>query len=139
MTIFKTVVTVLLTLLVVAALFIAYFLNGIYGAFTNSGSGASMNSAMMGTETSPDGAVATGSETSSVAESVPEGGFTVDISSLPDSQQGMLRTLGYENSITFTPEMVVCAEGKLGSARVAEIIAGSAPSMMESASLMACL
>jgi hypothetical protein len=77
-------------------------------------------------------------EVRSVTSGVPQSGFTIEISSLPEAQQSILRTLGYEAQITFTPEMVSCAEGKLGSARVEEIKAGAVPGPVESARLMPC-
>jgi hypothetical protein len=75
----------------------------------------------------------------SVAETVPASGFTVQISALPASQQSVVRTLGFTDSITFTPTMVLCAEAKLGSTRINEIKLGAAPTILESASLLACL
>ncbi len=137
MTFFRVVVVVLLTVLTIAALAIAYYLHSFYGIFTGSNGGGSSLQVTGGNTETGEMSGTVGSE--SVADQVPAGGFTVDISTLPETQQAMLRTLGYENTITFTPEMIVCAEGTLGSARVAEIMGGAAPSMMESASLMACL
>ncbi len=70
---------------------------------------------------------------------VPTGGFTIDIATLPESQQAILETLGFSDTITFTEEMVSCAEEKLGAARVEEFIGGAAPSVLEATKLVPCL
>ena len=66
--------------------------------------------------------------------------ITVDVSSLPETQQKVLKTLGFDApSYTITPEMMVCAEAKLGAARVEEIAQGASVSTLEAISLAACL
>jgi hypothetical protein len=70
---------------------------------------------------------------------VPAAGFTIDVSTLPESQQAILETLGFADTVTFTPDMVQCAEKKLGVTRVAEIVGGSEPSVIESTKLVPCL
>ncbi len=60
-------------------------------------------------------------------------------SSLPEAQQSILTTFGFGENITITAEMKVCAETKLGAARLDEIITGSAPSFTEASSLVGCL
>ena len=66
-------------------------------------------------------------------------GTTVQTSSLSDSQRQMLNALGIDaDSVTITPEMVACAEAKLGTARIEEIKNGATPSFSEGASLVAC-
>jgi len=71
--------------------------------------------------------------------SVPATGFTIDVSTLPESQHSIIRTLGFGDTVTFTPEMVACAEAKLGVVRVTEIINGASPSIIESTKLVPCL
>ncbi len=73
------------------------------------------------------------------SETVPAAGFTIDVATLPESQQAVLHTLGFDETVTFTEEMVSCAEEKLGVARVAEIIDGAKPSVIESTKLVPCL
>jgi len=66
-------------------------------------------------------------------------GTTINTSNLTDGQRKMLEALGIDaNSVTITPEMVACAEAKLGAARIEEIKNGATPSFSEGASLMAC-
>lgn len=75
----------------------------------------------------------------SVTESVPEEGITVDSAALSDGQKKMLGALGVDvENIVITPEMVACAEAKVGSARLIEIQNGDSPSVIEGASLAAC-
>jgi flagellar basal body-associated protein FliL len=75
----------------------------------------------------------------SPSAAIPAAGFTIDVATLPESQQAVLHTLGFEETVTFTEEMVTCAEEKLGVARVAEIIDGATPSVIESTKLVPCL
>jgi hypothetical protein len=66
-------------------------------------------------------------------------GTTVNTNSLTDGQRQMIEALGIDaDNITITPQMVACAEAKLGAARVEEIKNGATPSFSEGASLMAC-
>ena len=66
-------------------------------------------------------------------------GTTVNTNNLTDSQRQMLQALGIDaDSVTITPEMVACAEAKLGAARIEEIKNGATPSFSEGASLVAC-
>jgi len=72
-------------------------------------------------------------------EAAVESATTINTSSLTDGQRQMLEALGIDaDSITITPEMVACAEAKLGAARVEEIKNGASPSFTEGASLVAC-
>jgi hypothetical protein len=51
----------------------------------------------------------------------------------------MLEAMGIDaDSVNITPEMVACAEAKLGAARIEEIKNGATPSFSEGASLVAC-
>lgn len=75
----------------------------------------------------------------SVAKSVPPEGIKINASTLTEAQKKMLGAVGIDaENLTITPEMVACAEAKIGSARLAEIQGGGSPSMTESTSLAAC-
>lgn len=68
-----------------------------------------------------------------------EGGATVDTSSLSAGQRQMLEAMGIDaDTVNITPEMIACAEAKLGAARIEEIKNGATPSFSEGASLVAC-
>ena len=59
---------------------------------------------------------------------------------LTDTQKKTAEAVGIDvDTFEITPDMVSCAEGKLGAARVAEIVAGDSPSFLEMASLTTCL
>ncbi len=65
--------------------------------------------------------------------------IVVQTESLTDTQQKMLKTLGYtQDSVTITPEMIVCAEKAVGSERLQSITDGNAPSPMEAIKLLPC-
>ncbi len=69
----------------------------------------------------------------------PEG---IPLRNLPigESQQAVLDTVGVDvETFVITPEMQVCAGEKLGEARMAEIIAGAAPTLYETTKLLSCL
>lgn len=66
----------------------------------------------------------------------------IPLSSLPlsDTQKDLLRGAGIDpETFVITPEMVACAEDRLGTARFAEIVAGDAPGPTEVFSLLRCL
>lgn len=66
-------------------------------------------------------------------------GMTINVNSLSDSQRAMLKALGITgDTITITPQMMACAEAKVGAARIEEIKNGATPSFSEGASLIAC-
>ena len=76
----------------------------------------------------------------SVTAAVPAEGVAVDAAQLSAGQLQFLETLGVDtNNLTITPEMVACAEEKVGSARLIEIQNGDNPSISEGTSLMSCL
>ncbi len=59
---------------------------------------------------------------------------------LTDSQKKTAETFGIDaETFVITSAMLVCAEGKLGEARLNAVIAGDSPTFGESLSLMACL
>ena len=77
------------------------------------------------------------------AENMPvveeERGFSIAISTLPESQQMALRTMGIDGEeLYITPKMIGCAEAKVGSARVAEIKGGAGVSISEGLTLIGC-
>lgn len=75
----------------------------------------------------------------SATAAVPEEGIKLDSSTLSDGQRKMLEAMGIDTeNITLTPEMVACAEAKVGSARLIEIQNGASPSVTEGAALAAC-
>lgn len=66
-------------------------------------------------------------------------GTEVSSSQMTDGQRKMLKTMGIDpNNVTITPEMIACAEAKVGAARVAEIQGGATPSIIEGGQLLAC-
>lgn len=66
-------------------------------------------------------------------------GTTISASALTPEQQQLLASLGIDaNEINVTPEMIACAEAKLGVARIEEIKNGATPSFSEGFSLVAC-
>jgi hypothetical protein len=82
-------------------------------------------------------------ETSGAPEGTSSAGVTedtqIDASMLSEGQIKLLQTLGVDtDNITITPEMVACAEAKVGAARMEEIKNGATPSFGEGASLVAC-
>lgn len=85
-----------------------------------------------------------------------EGNLPTDESALPDEktssnatviettqlsagQRQLLESLGIDaDEVVITPEMIVCAETKLGAARIAEIQNGATPSFFEGVQLLGC-
>ncbi len=75
---------------------------------------------------------------SSGTESAEEG-TAVGGENLTPGQRQMLTAMGINpDEFTVTPEMVACAEAKLGAGRVEEIKNGATPSFSEGVSLVAC-
>lgn len=63
----------------------------------------------------------------------------VSTASLTDGQRRMLETMGIDaSSVTITPEMVACAEAKVGVDRVAAYEQGEIPTLIEAGKLAAC-
>lgn len=115
---------------VMVVIFAAGIFLGYYFGAANGGMPDGLEGMMGGEEKVNDG---------SVSANVPEEGITVDTSGLSDTQRKMLETMGVDTeNIILTPEMVVCAEAKVGSARLLEIQNGASPSVSEGASLAAC-
>lgn len=76
----------------------------------------------------------------SVANTVPAEGVALPPDALSVQQKAIAESLGINvDSFVLTPQMVECAEEKLGTTRIEEIMAGDAPSILESARLAPCL
>ena len=84
---------------------------------------------------------ATSSSTQSTASvNVPEEGIPLSSMSLKTEQKAVLEKIGIDTeSFVITKAMVGCAEGKIGTARLAEIMKGASPSAVEIAKLSPCL
>ncbi len=60
-------------------------------------------------------------------------------SNLTEGQRNMLRSFGLNpDEVNITPQMIACAEAKIGATRIEEIKNGATPSFTEGASLVAC-
>jgi hypothetical protein len=65
---------------------------------------------------------------------------TFDPATLSSEQKATLESLGVDpETVRITPEMIACAEEKVGRERLDEIIAGAAPGLVEGLSLAHCL
>lgn len=67
---------------------------------------------------------------------------TIPLRDLPisDSQQKVLETVGVDvDTFVITPAMQNCAVEKLGAKRMVELIAGAAPTALETAKLLPCI
>jgi len=79
------------------------------------------------------------SEDTPIANIVPQEGIKIDTTAVSEDQKTAAKKVGIDlDSVVITPEMVSCAEKKLGSTRVQEIMGGSSPSTLESISLFGC-
>jgi hypothetical protein len=59
--------------------------------------------------------------------------------SLPQGQLDMLKSFGIDPAtVSVTPAMMACAEGKVGAPRFTEIKNGATPTMFEGAKLVTC-
>ena len=66
--------------------------------------------------------------------------YEVPESALSEDQKDVLNSVGIDASaITITAKQIACAEEKLAAGRVAEIVAGDTPSVLEIARLTPCL
>jgi len=71
---------------------------------------------------------------------VPEEGIVIDPDVLSPTQKAIAEKVGIDvESMTITPEMIACAQEKLGIARTQEIAEGSTPTILEALSLAACI
>lgn len=81
----------------------------------------------------------TTSGTAAVPTVAPEG-IPLRNLQLNDSQRSVLNTIGVDvDTFVITPEIQTCAAAKLGDERMADIIAGDAPSVIETTKLVSCL
>lgn len=79
-------------------------------------------------------------ETIKADTTIPTEGIKIDTSSVSEEQKAIAEKLGIDiDNIIITPEMVSCAERKLGSQRMQEIMEGSSPTTLEGISLLGCL
>lgn len=66
-------------------------------------------------------------------------GFKVDPGTLSEGQKTFLQTAGVDpNNLVITPEMITCAEAKIGAERMTAIKNGDSPSITEGIALAAC-
>lgn len=124
--------------IVLGVLFVLVFIAGFgIGRVTASNSFA-LPSQTNTTHNVPSNAATVEGNTSS-SSAAGEEGTTVGANSLTDGQKKLLQAFGIDPSkVTITPQMIACAEAKLGVARVEEIKNGATPSFSEGASLVAC-
>lgn len=79
-------------------------------------------------------------EEASSTPSVPREGVPLDSLALTEGQREAIALVGIDvETFVITPEMQVCAEEALGAERLNEIIAGAAPTFMETTRLLPCL
>lgn len=67
---------------------------------------------------------------------------SIALSSLPlsSTQKSLLSTAGIDyDTFIITPDMIVCAEEKLGRERFSAVVGGDSPSTLETMSLLGCL
>jgi hypothetical protein len=75
-----------------------------------------------------------------VVERVPEEGILLSTLPLTESHKKALSAVNIDvETFVLTKEMIVCAGGNIGEDRIAEIIGGSAPSILEMTKLIPCL
>lgn len=92
------------------------------------------------TEQEPAAAASQETQSGSVAETVPAGGLSLPPDALSEQQKNIAESVGIDvDAFVMTPQMVQCAEEKLGTARIMEIMAGDSPSVIEVARLAPCL
>ena len=85
------------------------------------------------------GVPAEASDVSSVEASLEEE-VTIPESRLSEGQQNVLESIGVDTAnFTITPGQVACAEERLPPERIAAILAGDTPTMIEIARLSPCL
>ncbi len=90
------------------------------------------------TDSSPT-SVGTQVETSATSERLPDNApVTIKTDTLTPTQKSMLEAFGIKGDIVITPAMIQCAEDAVGKTRLDEIIAGAAPSPLESLKLLPC-
>lgn len=71
---------------------------------------------------------------------VPEEGVPLRDLPLGDTQRSALETVGVDvETFVITPAMQVCAAEKLGFERMNEIVAGAAPTVLETARIAPCI
>jgi hypothetical protein len=65
--------------------------------------------------------------------------FTIKVADLPTEQQSVLRTTGFDGEeIVITNAMKTCAERNISSERMAALVDGELPTMVEAGQLLVC-
>lgn len=126
---------------VLLTLLIGFVLLGVgfaAGRLTAPGMGILAGSSGMTPAGTMNQATQSNNESSAAAAQV-EDSVTISTASMTTEQQAALKKLGVEgDEIVITPTMIACAEAKIGTARVDEIMNGATPSFTEGVALMAC-
>lgn len=79
-------------------------------------------------------------EVRAVGETLPPESVQIDTSQITSDQKAVAKKFGIDvDDIVVTPEMISCAEEKIGVARLQEIIDGSSPTTLEGISMLGCL
>lgn len=79
-------------------------------------------------------------QTSSTSPAATQKPITVKTSSLTPAQKALLASFGINaDTVTITPQMISCAYGTLGEARVNAIVAGAKPTAMEMVKVAPCI
>lgn len=127
------------TLLVAILVVVVFGVGFMIGRVTASGGTITgVPSSSSGTASDANGEVERAAASESDSGSTGDG-TTVVANDLTSGQRQLLGALGIDaNEFTITPEMVACAEAKVGAARVEEIKNGATPSLIEGAELIAC-
>jgi hypothetical protein len=65
---------------------------------------------------------------------------TISVDTLTEVQKTTLKSMGYsKESITITPDMMMCAKEAVGDSRYAEVLRGAQPTTLEMIRLLPCL
>jgi hypothetical protein len=71
---------------------------------------------------------------------LPQADVKLSSLNLKPEHEALLKKVGIDvETFVITKEMMICAEGKVGKARIAEFVAGITPSLTEMGSLIGCL
>ena len=124
---FKIALIILLTVLVIVLAGAAYFFYKVYTLQKISNAPTTTTTEQTTTPVTVDG------------KTVPATGFTMAVSSLPEGQQAVAKSMGFTDQIVITPTAVVCAQQRIGEDRVAAISAGATPTLTESIALLGCI
>ncbi len=133
----KTTIAVLMALVFLLGLMLGRYVwpaDGMNGAASTRGTDTTEKAPVAGQQNGANNTSATSTPTTTQTN-----GTVVNTSSLSSSQKAMLTALGIDaETIVVTPEMIACAEAKVGVARAEEIKNGATPSFSEGVKLVAC-